>query len=613
MTSPCVGRRRGLPRALMNSGIACLLLLAGCGDETAAPEPLTFDDVMTSGGEFVDIEPATVVADSATATEIIGNENWICTTRTYDVTKAPDEFPLFDPNSEIVFAGNLLQGATLDRATPSPIPVRRGGGTVVVTLVNGASMGVSRTIPEVSLSGVFDAVNGIISQNPGDVPARFSFTMERVDSEQQLALAMNMSYENLFGSVASALSFSHNRRYNRFLVKLTQAFYSVAFELPTTYDTMFAPDVTPAELADYVGPGNPAAFISSVTYGRIFYLLIESTERVDSLSASINTSFGGFKGGASGKYVGDLENLVVKAFALGGDAGSALQAVTSDFDKLKEFLAAGGTITTGVPISYVLRSVRHPEQIVKVALNTRYDVTDCVPTFETFGEPIIWLIADTSKMMWDGTSTRVARWRDQSSAENDAYLDELTAWKYPVFVPKAVNGEMPAVVFGDSASLRFVGSGFAGADYTLAVVAAFTLNQDYGFDFLGGTTRMPSRMLRAGFLPRQDPLMDPYEFGFDHFGDGLTTDRIPYPEQFHLYTLVFGKERGMSVYIDGQLVASDRYLVEPLVDFLGARLGNVDHVPDASVTIAEFMAYSTALSDEQRRYLEDNLMRKYKF
>jgi hypothetical protein len=613
MSARSVRRDFRFSHALACLGTVALLWVVACGDDAAAPEPLTYDDVLVSGGEFAAVEPATVVADSATATEIIGNENWICTTRTYDVTKAPDEFPLFDPNSEIVFAGNLLQGATLGQATPSPIPVGRAGGTVVVTLVNGAPMGVSRTVPEVSLSSVFDAVNAIISQNPGEVPARFSFTMERVDSEQQMALAMNMSYDYLLGSTAAALSFSRNRRYNRFLVKLTQSFYSVAYQLPTTPGAMFADDVTPEQLGQYVGPGNPAAFISSVTYGRIFYLLIESTERVDSVAASVNTSFGGFKGGASGKYVGALENLVVKAFALGGDAGSALQAVTSDFDSLKTFLAQGGTIGTGVPISYVLRSVRHPEKVVKVGINTRYDVTDCIPTFETFGDPIIWLIADTSKLVRDGTSQRIERWRDQTAAENDAYRDLPAEWKHPVYVPKAVNGEMPAVEFGDSAALRFVGSGFAGRDYTLAVVASFVLNQDYGFNFLGGSTRMPARMLRAGFLPRGDPLLDPYEFGFDHFDDGLVTDRVPYPEQFHLYTMVFGRDRGMSIYIDGQLATSDRYLVEPLVDFLGARLGNIDRVPDASVTIAEFMAYAAALSDEQRRYLEDNLMRKYKF
>lgn len=599
-------------RAPVTLALALLAALS-CGDGEPASPDVTFDDVFASGGEFTEVQTDSAVVDSVTSTQLIGDENWICTTKTYDITEAPSDFPLFDPNAEIIFAGNLLQGASLDQATPNPIPVPRGPGTVVVTLMNGAPLGVSRTVPEVTISGVYDAVNQIIAQNPGVVPARFSFTMERVDSKQQLAAAMNVSYENLFGSVASALSFSTNRHYNRFLVKLTQSYYSVAFQLPTSSGDMFAPDVTPEDLAEYVGPGNPAAFISSVTYGRIFYLLIESTERVDSMSASINASFGGFKGSASGKYMGELQNLVVKAFALGGDAGAALSAVTSDFDQLKQFLAQGGTIGTGVPISYVLRSVRHPEKIVKVALNTRYDVTDCIPTFETFGDPIVWLIADTTKMEWAGATRRVNRWRDQSVAENDAYNDVASNPWLPVWHDALVNGEMPAVTFGDSATLRIVGSGFAQGDYTLAVVASFTINQNYGFNFIGGATRMPERMLRAGFLPRADLLLDPYEFGFDHFGPGLTTDRIPYPDQFHLYTLVFGQAHGMALYIDGQLAASDRTLVKPLLDFLGARIGNVDLIPDASVSIAELMAFRVALTDTQRRYLEDGLMRKYKF
>ena len=320
--------RHGAPLAL------ALLTALACGDNATSPVSGTFDDVFASGGDFADIQADSAVVDSTTSSEVIGNENWICTTKTYDVTDAPSDFPLFDPNSEIIFAGNLLQGVTLDQATPNPIPVHRGPGTVVVTLVNGAPLGVSRTVPEVSISNVYDAVNAIIAQNPGVVPARFSFTMERVDSKEQMAAAMDVSYKNLFGSVASALSFSENRHYNRFLVRLTQSYYSVAFQLPTAADNLFASDVTPADLAAYVGPGNPAAFISSVTYGRIFYLLVESTEQVDSMAASINASFGGFKGSASGKYVGELQNLVVKAFALGSDAGAALSAVTVPFSAL---------------------------------------------------------------------------------------------------------------------------------------------------------------------------------------------------------------------------------------------------------------------------------------
>lgn len=598
-----------------------LIGLGACTDEsTTAPADTDFDGVIASGGDFPAVAEHNVVVDSSMTTELRGNENWVCTTKTYDVTKAPDEFPLFDPNSELIWPGNLLQGKSLTHATPTPIPVERGGGTIVVTLNNGAPKGVSRTVPVVSLGSIYDAANDIIGNNSGPLPARFNFATERVESDQQLAIATNLSWEakqlwNMKGGLS--IDVNTRRNYSKFLVKLNQSFYTVAFELPTSPDQLFAAGAVPADLAPFVGPGNPATFISSVTFGRIFYLLIESTESADSVAASINLSFSGALGSIADttkvRYVNKLDSLRTTAYALGGDANKALRAVTSSLDSLKDFLAEGGDIRTGVPISYVVRSVQHPEQIVKVGLNATYDVRDCRPIFETFGNPVIWLQADDPTLVTDA-SGRLTRWPDRSGKENDAYLDRVVpVAQQPLRQPTLVNGEMPAIVFADSTWLRFVGSGFSATDYTIAMVASFTLNPDFGFGFLGGTTLQPGRMLQAGFLSRANPLTDPYVFGFDHFSPGVGSDRVPWPEQFHLYTLEFSRTKGMSIYIDGQLVSWNPAATASLQDFLGARIGNVQGVPSASVAIAEFVAFSTALSGDQRQYLEDNLMRKYKF
>jgi len=602
--------------------LAALLLAGpGCSDDNGtAPAETTFDDVIASGGDLPEPAEHSIITDSITSTELRGNENWSCVTRTYDVSRAPEEFPLFDPNSELIFPGNLLQGRSLSQATPEPIPVRRGGGTIVVTLNNGASTGVSRTVDVVSLGSIYDAANSIISENPGNLPARFNFATERVESNNQLAVATNASWEayslwKMKGGLS--VDVTSRRNHNKFLVKLNQSFYTVAFELPTSPSQMFAPDVRPEELSPFIQAGNPATFISSVTFGRLFYLLIESTQSADSIAASINLSFSGalgkFADTTTAKYVDRLDSLHVTAYALGGDANQALRAVTTSFDSLKSFLAEGGNIKTGLPISYVVRSVRRPEKIVKVGLNTQYDVRDCRPIFETFGDPIIWLQADDPNLVTDGAG-RFTRWPDRSELENDAYLDHTApVTQQPQRVDRLVNGEMPAVVFGDSTWLRFVGSDFGGTDYTVAMVARFTLNPAYGFPFLGGTTYLPGRMLQAGFLARANPLTDPYTFGFNHFGLGVATDRVPWPEQFHLYNLEFSRTRGMTIYIDGEQAAWNPAELAPLQDFLGARLGNVQSIPNASVAIAEFMAFPTVLTGDQRRYLEDNLMRKYKF
>lgn len=606
------------------AGLVALLaaLLGGlaCDDSGTNPTNATFEDVIASGGDFPEVAEHNVVIDSVASTELRGNENWACVTRTYDVSRAPEEFPLFDPNSELIFPGNLLQGKSLSRATPEPIPVRRGGGTIVVTLNNGALTGVSRHVDTVGLGSIYDAANEIIGTNPGNLPARFNFATERVESNHQLAVATNASWEayslwNMKGGLS--VDVNSRRNHNKFLVKLNQAFYTVAFELPTSPEQMFAGDVTPEDLQPYVGSGNPATFISSVTFGRIFYLLIESTQSADSVAASINLSFSGalgkFTDTTTAKYVDRLDSLHVTAYALGGDANQALRAVTTSFDSLKAFLAEGGSIKTGLPISYVVRSVRRPEKIVKVGLNTQYDVRDCRPIFETFGDPIIWLQADDPNLVTDGAG-RLTRWPDRSELQNDAYLDHTApVAQQPQRQLKLVNGEMPAVVFGDSTWLRFVGAGFGATDYTVAMVAQFTLNPAYGFTFLGGTTQLPDRMLQAGFLARANPLTDPYTFGFNHYNLGVLTDRVPRPDQFHLYTLEFSQTRGMSIYIDGERASWNPAMMTPLQDFLGARLGNVQSIPNASVAVAEFMAFPTVLTADQRRYLEDNLMRKYKF
>ena len=81
-------------------------------------------------------------------------------------------------------------------------------------------------------------------------------------------------------------------------------------------------------MQQYVTPGNPACYISDVTYGRVFYLLVESTSASSSITSSINASFSGVANGPSANinasYLSNLQNLNIKLFALGGDASTTL-------------------------------------------------------------------------------------------------------------------------------------------------------------------------------------------------------------------------------------------------------------------------------------------------
>ena len=353
-------------------------------DVTCVAAPTTGDDpaeVLATGALYPTVEPRDSVLSSASSRELREDGPWSCTTERHSAVDAPDDYATFDPNAEVIYPGVMLQGATLVNATPEPIVVPRAGGTVAINLLNG-SAGVAQDVTEVKLSAVAQAINNILAQNTGIVPARFTYTSSEVQSREQLALSLGVNVSTLSSSFRSRMSFSTDQQYNRFLVQMTQSYYTVVFDLPESLHDLIPEGVTGAQLDPYVGPGNPATYISSVTYGRRFFLLIESTSSITEMKASIQATYDGavVSGSldASATYVRDLKNVNIKVFALGGDQSLATAMFNGDYEAVKAFLTQDADIRTGIPLSYVVRNVLG-NSIVNVKVATDYDVKTCIP------------------------------------------------------------------------------------------------------------------------------------------------------------------------------------------------------------------------------------------
>ena len=206
--------------------------------------------------------------------------------------------------------------------------------------------------------------------------------IKNIQSKEQLALELGVDVNSSFVDIESKLGYSSDTQKNTFMVNLNQTFYTMSYDIPTSLDQIFAPSVTPDDLARYVGPSNPATYISSVTYGRIFYMLIESTSSRTEMDAAINASFNGVTTDVDvdmkTDYVAELDELSITVFAYGGEASSSLMTVgKTDLNELATLLTEGSDIRAGKPISYVVRSV-YDNQIVATQLATTYDVTECV-------------------------------------------------------------------------------------------------------------------------------------------------------------------------------------------------------------------------------------------
>ncbi len=366
----------------------CLLVLGGCNKDKLG----TFEAVIKSGGTIEPPKNSQDIVDQTSFTDIINGEVWNCTVTTYDAL-APGGgdkgFPLFNPNASVIYPGSLLQGNSLRNATPNIIAVNRSGGIISYDLING-NLSSSFEVDRVSKSSIQNAMNQIIANSPQDLPSNFVFNYSQVQSEQAMALQLGVDYESAFKSFSGNFGFSSGSSLNRILVELNQSFFTMSFDIPTSVDGLFAPDVTPADLARYVQAGNPATYISDVTYGRIYYMLIESTSSYTEMEAAVSASFNGVVASADANIeasaLNSLSNLKIKVMALGGEATTTLLTVgQTNLNQLVQLLAESTTISTGVPISYVVRSV-YDNQIVSVQLATEYDVTECQPA-DAGGEP----------------------------------------------------------------------------------------------------------------------------------------------------------------------------------------------------------------------------------
>jgi len=365
-------------------GLAVLLLMTfafGCKDAPteSGTNNAAIEELIVQAGELPDPETHPLIEETFDYQEQRGDELWLCKKTKIDAAEAPDKFPFFDPIAEVIWPGAALQGRSITSPTPERIIAKRSSGTVLINNITGASVS-SVNVDEVTQSKVLNAANEIIRNQPTAFPADLFISITEVRSNDELAwkLKANSSFFGLF-KASSKFEISKRDEVKSFFVSLNQSFYTLIFERPPKISDFFHKDVTPKDLEPFVGKNNPPVYVSSVTYGRVFYLLIESVEEADTIKASLGASFifGGFKGNV--KHVSQLKSLSVQAFALGGDANEALNSVIGGIQNLDSFIESlrkGGVISTGKPLSYSIRSVRS-DKLVSNSVATKFEVTDC--------------------------------------------------------------------------------------------------------------------------------------------------------------------------------------------------------------------------------------------
>lgn len=404
------------------------------GSNSGSDTGVTVDQVLATGGEFVD-PPAehgeqAVGAPSAETLTYNDGTQWSCATQKISIQQDPQEFVTLNPDADVIFPGSLVQGGTLDSGTPEPIPVRRGGGTIVLSLVNGTNAAYQQQVDEATQGNITDAQNHLLAGISNTaIPAKFSYDYGMYDSADKFAADISVKASWIGGSsLSSAVDFSQDHHYTRAVLRLSQEYFTTTFQTPTSTGAFFAPDLQGSELAPYVGPNNPAGYISEVTYGRQFYLVFESTASTTDLKTAVDAVYSGAIADVNAQMSTDLlhtqQQTTVKAYAIGGASDTALavalaasnQADTNGlFQSLSAYLRSGGTFSPanpGLPVSYTVRDVVH-RNIVKVNLGDEYDVLKCSPLVSAAR---VALSLDANHASW--ANNQMTAWPGDTTAQN---------------------------------------------------------------------------------------------------------------------------------------------------------------------------------------------------
>lgn len=463
----------------------------------------TFDKVVNDGGGFVEPIVSESSISSATTDSLISGATWICTTETKDIMgKGGDQdgFPLFNPNAGIIFPGGLLQGNSLNKATPDPIVVTRVGGTISTDVYDG-NIEPAVTVGEISKSAVTVAINTIIRNSTGIVPANFQFNYKSIQSREEFAMELGVDVETKFTEVESNLNLDFSKKVNRYFVSLDQSYYTMSFDMPRNYDDIFAPEVTPEELAKYVGPGNPACYISDVTYGRIFYMVIESSSSKSEMDLAVSGAYNGVgvqvDADLAIEKMSQLKNLNISVFAFGGDAAQTFNAIgVSNIEDLRTILGEAIDIRNGKALSYVVRSV-YDNKIVSTQLATQYDVTNCVPGIND-NAPVMsrhWAGLSSTMSLVGAAFNTSGTEMILISAQGDEYMiSDVGKLEGPYPIENLGVGDMPFDKIGAACNLE----GNEGSDQTIMFFDETGTKYTYLIGGIGSNWRSYSSIFDLG-------------------------------------------------------------------------------------------------------------------
>jgi thiol-activated cytolysin len=367
--------------SLFHLSTLATLLAGACTTDLVEPEGTTIDAYIQSL-PYLPVAPAAV--DEGQRSTEAREGDYSCTTQNLKETRQYDRIVAYAANSDSMYPGSIISADSVLTGLFTQIVLPRSPATISVSLENLAG-GKTAVIQEPSLSSYREALAGILdTEITGSTPANLYSEIEEVHTKEQLdmALGVQASWGLGVASLKTSFDFSKVETRSRYVVKYTQAYYTVDLDAPQNPSSLFAPTVQLADVQGKMDETRPPVYVSSITYGRMVLFTFESEYSAQEMGAALEFAYSGgvdVKGDVSVTYKDMISKSKITAFILGGDAGTAVRTIDS-YESLIQFIKSGGNYSKespGAPIAYKLSYLKDNSP-ARMSFTTDYQVKDCV-------------------------------------------------------------------------------------------------------------------------------------------------------------------------------------------------------------------------------------------
>jgi thiol-activated cytolysin len=368
-------------RFLVVLGLALLMVACSSDDDPTGPSILPDADFTRILDDAGKVEPLGEEHDTVIETTEEEDNGFRYTYEVHDALENLESVVYLGLNDDIVWPGNMVRGDQAHQFVYEPITAPRGPLTMSISLESSSIGGeLSEVVQEPSLSNVRQGINNLVTRVFDEntyVPAQADFSYQQVYSCSQMNIFVGVDVSYGAGNLESSFNWDEYEETTKIVAKYQQVYYSIDLDTPASPRDLFADDITASQLEDAMPAGSMPLYVSSVKYGMLAIMCIETTFSDEQMQMALDAAYSGvadveLEFGYTAREV--LNESSIRIIVYGGSTQgiqelNGVEAFMGIIESSTEF----NETSPGVPILYKFRHVAD-NTLALITLTSQYTI-----------------------------------------------------------------------------------------------------------------------------------------------------------------------------------------------------------------------------------------------